>query len=513
MAGSWSTLTSAHGPANAGTMLLLTDGRVLCHDEPNTTAVNGSKRWYALAPDAHGRYETGTWTRLDDGPNEPLDLACCVLRDGRVFVAGGEYDGGADQVWLLAAELYDPVADRWHTIGTPDGWTAIGDAPSIVLPDGRVLLGEIRGRRTALYDPVANAWTPVSTQKEDGRCTEETWVLLGDQTVLALECDNHPHAEKYVIAADRWVPAGTTPVDLVDAASREIGPALALPDGRAFCIGATGNTALYTPPPVASQPGTWAAGPPFPVLAPGMTTGAKDAPAALLPNGRVLCAVGVFNAAASEDDPTGWGKPVRFFEYDPVANTIPPQLPSPANAGLDPFCSYLMLLPTGQVLHANRTATVAIYAPDGAPHPAWRPSIADVPTQLRAGSTFTLPGAPAQRALAGGALRRRGRDGDELSTRSTHAREHRPGAVLPDARPLDDGDPDGRGPPLDAVHGAGGRARRGALAPRDRERDRLEGGDGHRHARSPAGRPRASRALSADPGRAYSGRRAEDAHG
>ena len=44
MSGSWQTLTAANPPANAGTMLLLTDGSVLCHDEPNTQPVSGSKR-------------------------------------------------------------------------------------------------------------------------------------------------------------------------------------------------------------------------------------------------------------------------------------------------------------------------------------------------------------------------------------------------------------------------------------------------------------------------------------
>ena len=273
MAGAWGTVGGASGlpnaPANAGTMLLLTDGAVLCHDEPNTGAVSGSNRWYKLSPDASGSYENGSWTRLQDGPNSPLYFACAVLNDGRVFIAGGEYNGTGAQVELLAAEIYDPVADHWTTIGTPTGWTQIGDAPSAVLPDGRVLLGDIGSKRSAIYDPVANTWTAVSTNKDDPRCTEETWVLLPDQTVLALECDNQPKAEKYVIAADKWVAAGSTPVTLVDTNSDEIGSALGLPDGRAFCIGATNHTALYTLPAVANQPGSWASGPDFPVLVSG----------------------------------------------------------------------------------------------------------------------------------------------------------------------------------------------------------------------------------------------------
>src|SRR5213078_2448414 len=119
MAGTWGTLSSSGGPSNAGTMLLLTDGSVLCHDEPNSGAVSGSNRWYRLAPDALGHYETGTWTKLASGPNSPLYFVCSVLQDGRVFIAGGEYNGTSAQVELLAAEIYNPVTNTWTTIGTP----------------------------------------------------------------------------------------------------------------------------------------------------------------------------------------------------------------------------------------------------------------------------------------------------------------------------------------------------------------------------------------------------------
>jgi hypothetical protein len=378
-------------------MLLLTDGSVLCHDEPNNDTVSGSNRWYKLTPDASGQYETGTWTQLADGTNSPLYFACCVLRDGRVFIAGGEYNGTSARVELLAAEIYDPVAPvakPWASIGTPSGWTQIGDAPSAVLPDGRVLLGDIGSKRSAIYDPVANTWSAVSSSKDDPRCTEETWALLPDQTVLAIECDNQPKAEKYVIAGEKWVSAGSTAsagVSLVDTASDETGSALALPDGRLFCIGATGQTALYTPPPIADQAGTWEAGPTFPTLVNGLVTGAKDAPAALLPNGRVLCLVAPYDPTAAQTTNAAWGSPVYFYEYDPVAGSLT-QVSAASNNGGHPYSSRLILLPTGQVLHTNGSSTVAIYTPDGVPDSTWRPSITSVPTALHPGATYTLSG-------------------------------------------------------------------------------------------------------------------------
>ena len=384
MSGTWQNLTNAPG-FSASTMLLLTDGSVLCHDEPNSGGVSATNHWYRLVPDASGSYLNGTWHQVANSHTAPLYFACSVLGDGRVFIAGGEYNGTQGQVEQLTAEIYDPIADTWTNLPTPAGWTNIGDAPSVVLDDNRVLLGNINNKQTAIYDPATNTWA-AGPNKDDTRCTEETWVLMPDQTVLCLECDRRPRAEKYVMAANQWVTAGSTPVALVDAPSDEIGASVALPDGRAFCIGATGNTALYTMPAIANQPGTWAAGPTFPVIVAGKVTGAKDAPACLMPNGKVLCLVGPFNSAAGE-----WGQPVYFFEYDPAANTLT-QAPAPSNSGGNPFSSRLMLLPTGQVLHANGTQVVAIYTPDGAPDPAWRPSITSVPNVLHPGDTYTLHG-------------------------------------------------------------------------------------------------------------------------
>ncbi len=389
MAGTWNTLTNAP-TFSAGTMLLLTDGSVLCHDEPNSGGVTATRHWWRLVPDAQGSYRNGTWHRVADSAWAPLYFACTMLRDGRVFIAGGEYDGNTVQAEVATAAIYDPVANSWTAIAAPPGWTNIGDAPCATLADGRVLLGDINGQRSAIYDPATNSWTAAGT-KNDARCTEETWVALPDQTVLAIECDNRPQVEKYVPASNTWVSAGSTPVTLVDAASDEVGAAILLPDGRVFCIGATNDTALYTPPPIANQAGTWAAGPDFPVLVAGRVTGAKDAPAALLPNGKVLCLVAPCDQSAGSGSTAFWGSPVHVFEYDPPTNTLT-EVTAPINSGGSPFSSRLMLLPNGEVLHTNNSTTVAIYTPDLEPDPVWRPSITSVPTALHPGATYTLHG-------------------------------------------------------------------------------------------------------------------------
>lgn len=389
MAGTWNTLMNAP-TFSAGTMLLLTDGSVLCHDEPNSGGVTGTRHWWRLVPDSQGSYRNGSWHAVADSPWSPLYYACTLLRDGRVFIAGGEYDGTNTQVETATAAIYDPVANGWTSIAAPAGWANIGDAPCAILADGRVLLGDIFGRRSAIYDPASDTWA-AAPNKDDTRGTEETWVILPDQSVLAIECDRQPRVEKYLQAANTWVSAGSTPVTLVDTLSDEVGAAILLPDGRVFCIGATNHTALYTPPPISSQPGTWAAGPDFPVLSSGRVTGAKDAPAALLPNGKVLCLVAPCDQTASTSSTAFWGSPVHVFEYDPATNTLA-EVTAPTNSGGSPFSSRLMLLPTGEVLHTNSSTTVAIYTPDLAPDPVWRPSITSVPSALQPGGSYTLHG-------------------------------------------------------------------------------------------------------------------------
>src|SRR5579884_1839809 len=194
------------------------------------------------------------------------------------------------------------------------------------------------------------------------------------RTVLAVECSNHPKTEKYVAPAEKWVNAAPTPVDLVQASSIEVGPAILLPDGRVCAIGATGRTAIYTPPNVADQPGTWVAGPTFPLDSNGNMMEAKDAPACLLPNGNVLCVAGPAGEGGSFPSPT------QFFEFD---GTSLSEVPNPSNSGGPPFVGRMLLVPSGQVLFAAGGPQIEVYTPTGSPDPAWRPYITNAPYFIR----------------------------------------------------------------------------------------------------------------------------------
>ncbi len=82
-----------------------------------------------------------------------------------------------------------------------------------------------------------------------------------------------------------------------------------------FWLGGTGHTAIYAPSG-GSTVGTWAAGPDIPG---GLVT--ADAPAAMMVNGRILCAVSAMlhtNGAGTVVYPA----PTSFNEYDPVANSV-----------------------------------------------------------------------------------------------------------------------------------------------------------------------------------------------
>ena len=373
MPGSWQPLTN-QPTFNASTMLLLTDGTVMCQ-EANGTA------WWRLTPDEWGDYANGTWSPLAPMIDARLYYASAVLADGRVFVAGGEYHGGTVGVDWNRVEIYDPLADAWQPASTP-GWTHIGDAPCCVLPDGRVLLGSIDDTRTAIYDPETGTWAPGATKADPS--SEEGFTLLPDGTVLAPEDSNPPYAEKYLISAGTWVSAGQTPVSLIETTeSIEIGPCLLRPDGTAFQVGGNGHTAVYQPDHDPAAPGTWTAGPDFPDSSPGTPLKANDAPGCVLPNGHVLCVAG------TAPNSGGYAENGQFFEFD--GKLLDPA-PAPANAAGNVYDGRMLLLPTGQVLFSAASPAAEIYTPVGEADDEWRPVITEHPRLLEPGHTYRIRG-------------------------------------------------------------------------------------------------------------------------
>jgi hypothetical protein len=300
------------------------------------------------------------------GPtNAPLFFASAVLGDGTVFVAGGEYNTGKGDADILTAQIYDPPSDTWTALTTPAGWSGIGDAASCVLADGRLLLGNFESSASAIFDPKALIWQAGGAKADS--CSEETFTLLPNGNMLTVECSNTPHAEQYIPSTNMWVSAGSTGETLPQACPgfvAEIGPALVLPDGRVFAVGATGATALYTPDPDPTKAGTWTNGPTL-KDAQNNTSFPMDVPAVLLPNGKVL-------VLGAPGPPCNHPAPTTVFLYDPASNTAS-VVPGPSNADGAPYGARMLLLPNGQVMYSASSKDIEVYTPDGGGQPGWKP--------------------------------------------------------------------------------------------------------------------------------------------
>ena len=255
----WTPLTNT-APLVASTALLLTDGTVMVQD---LGTGNGTGNWWKLTPDINGSYVNGTWSQLATMPSgyTPLYYASAVLPNGQVIINGGEYNGGGG-VWTTLGALYDPPTDTWVSVKPPKGWTTIGDAQSVVLPDGTYMLANCCTSQEVTLDLSTMAWTATGTGKADIN-DEEGWTLLPSGQVLTVDANNTAdlkHTE--ILTSGKWASAGDTPQELPDlntsTNSHELGPQMLRSDGTVVAIGATGYTAVYD---IASA--TWTAGPTF----------------------------------------------------------------------------------------------------------------------------------------------------------------------------------------------------------------------------------------------------------
>src|SRR5262249_13299944 len=240
-----------------------------------------SNTWYQLAPNSAGSYLNGAWSSLASMGTQRLYFGSNVLPSGKVFLVGGEYSGPSGTAnWTNTGEMYDPVANTWSPIA-PFPQTQFGDDPTEVLPNGKVLAGYLSGPQTYFYDPAANSWSLAANKLRNDRSDEETWVLLPDGSILSYDIFSSPaagpgFAQRYIPSTNTWVDAGNVPIPLTNTTTlgAELGPALLLPDGRIFQIGANSNTVLYSP-----STNTWTAGPTIP-----NSKGPDDPPAAMRPD-------------------------------------------------------------------------------------------------------------------------------------------------------------------------------------------------------------------------------------
>jgi hypothetical protein len=339
--------------ANVGSPYLLTDGTILIQN-------NFTTGWVKLTPDQFGSYVNGTWSTVASLPAgySPFYYAAGVLADGRLVIIGGEdnYAGNATYSDTNLGAVYDPKSNTWMPIAPPL-WANVGDAPSVVLPNGQFLLGMAFNTQLALLDPVTLTWTAASNTGKATSNNEEGFTLLPDGSVLDVNVSGSGIAQRYLPATGQWISAGSTPQPLQSAG--EMGPAVLRPNGTVFAMGASGANAVYTPPTTLTGTGSWAAGPSLAV---------GDAPACLLPDGNVLVEGGS-----------------GFYEFDGTNLNQVTTASQAADAGR------LLLLPNGQVLFTAGAAQ--IYTPaSGTPNPAWAPTITSFPATIGPGATYAISG-------------------------------------------------------------------------------------------------------------------------
>lgn len=380
---SWQALKNPASFA-ANTALLLTDGTVMVQDSGPGNG-GGTNHWWRLTPDDTGSYVNGTWTKLASTSSNygPLYHAAAVLPDGRVLIEGGEYNFGNPAETNQGA-IYDPLKNKWTPVNPPSGWSQIGDAPSVILANGTLMLANPFGTNAVLFDAKKLTWTPTGAGKID-IFAEEGLTLQPNGTVLVVDTENGTHAEKFIPSTAKWVSAGSTVVVLPSndgqAIVPELGPAVLRPDGTTFAIGATPHTAIYHPPVKPTQPGHWTVGPSFPNEH-GQPLSEFDGPASLLPDGNVLCMT----------SPNFFQKQggVVFFEWNGKKLIRVADIPNAGN--LFSFQADMLLLPTGQVMVTEQTKDIEIYTTRGSAKPAWAPTITSVPATIARGDSYVIKG-------------------------------------------------------------------------------------------------------------------------
>ncbi len=361
-AGIWTRLVR-NAPGGVSRLHLLPDG--------NVWAATSDGVCYRLKPDSHGNYVNGIWTTLAPMRDTRLYYSSQVLRDGRIFVAGGEYGTGTSK-----AEVYDPQLNTWTDITPPSNlWNPATDifydSNSEMLPDGSVLIMPV-GPHTAAtplrYNPATNTWSNAGKLVRGYYQDEASWVKLPDDSILTIDPFG-TFSERFIPASNAWRTDSSVPVSLYDPFGSELGAAFLLPSGKAFFLGSTGHTALYTPSGLPNVAGKWVAGPDIPD-----GHGTPDAPAAMMVNGKILCAVSPLPTSDNH-----FPSPTIFYEYDWEANSFT-SVPGPHGASENQpcFAAIMLDLPDGNVLYSHFGNDLYVYTPTGAPLAAGKPVISSI---------------------------------------------------------------------------------------------------------------------------------------
>ena len=198
---------------------------------------------------------------------------------------------------------------------------------------------------------------------------------LPDDSILTVDFFSTT-TERYIPALNQWIDDADAPDFLYDAYGKEMGAGVLLPNGKTFFIGSTPVTALYTPSGNTNA-GTWTAGPNIPG-----NLGAPDAPAAMMANGKILCALSPTPYTLGGTNYI-FTTPTYFLEYDYSVGAVGAFTLIHALDGTFAFTNAtfterMLDLPDGTVLFAAGGRQLFVYKPDGSPLAAGKPVIQSI---------------------------------------------------------------------------------------------------------------------------------------
>jgi hypothetical protein len=310
-----------------------------------------------------------------------------------------------DQSW----SIYDPAANTWTSItppSLPTPWANIGDAPSVILPDGTYMQADCCGVAlqmesaplAAYFDEASMSWTELNQSTKFDEFDEEGWTLLPNGKVLTVDAyvacpsdqpgctaagNSGSNSEFWNPSTQTWSSAGSTIVQLWDSkcgaggGSYEVGPGVLRPDGTVYYTGSSdcepGHTAIYN-----SVTGIWTKGPDFP-----NNDAANDAPASIETNGKVIVMASPYSGTFSA--------PSRFYEWNGSALSA---FPAPPNAVNDAsFVGHLLVFPTGQIMFTDFTTDAEILTTAGSWKSSWRPTMLSFPKSVSPGkANYSISG-------------------------------------------------------------------------------------------------------------------------
>ena len=128
---------------------------------------------------------TGAWSAVGSMAQTRVAPAATTLQDGTVLVSGGQ-TGVSDNIFVAAAELFDPASGTFNVTGSLN--QARSEHTATRLADGSVVVTGGRASNlnaiesVEIYDPALGTWRVAGVMSERRR--QHSAVLLGDGSVL-----------------------------------------------------------------------------------------------------------------------------------------------------------------------------------------------------------------------------------------------------------------------------------------------------------------------------------------